>query len=87
MSSNYPAGVTDAHPHFNEVDCICPDVYECDECSAEYTEPQTACTTIDCEGLVEEVERREDHEGAKSACPEHGWCTGCSSRWCEDCNG
>ncbi len=67
--------------------CICDEVFECDECGSEYAKPVDICTTIACDGMVEQVERNDSHEGAEQQCEVHGWCGGCSSRYCEDCNG
>lgn len=70
--------------------CLCDPRYECESCEwDDYTESDlgTACTYPDCDGdgvaKIVEVE----YGTPTSGCREHGWCGGCSSRNCEDCNG
>lgn len=53
MSGNYPADVTDAHPHFNPP--LCP------HCGEEGMEPGT-----DCEACGEYIMSREDYEDMKA---------------------
>jgi len=71
-------------------ECICEPRYECPDCGDDaYTaaDVDTPCKWENCDGRgvtkIVEVE----HGTPISGCREHGWCTGCSSRWCEDCNG
>lgn len=37
--------------------------------------------------IVEAIDREDNDHDAVSSCPQHGFCTGCTSRNCEDCGG
>ena len=70
-------------------DCDCPPLFMCPECDTYATEPGPCCRDADdVEGFYfEEIDREDCQEFALASCPRHGWCTGCASRNCEDCNG
>lgn len=101
MSSNYPAGVTDAHPHFNYSECECPQLFQCQRCDELTIEPSedrqcadSACRAEAAEeegtvypAIVKPIDREDNDFEALSGCSQHGWCTGCSRRSCEDCGG
>lgn len=72
-----------------ESSCDCPQLFQCLVCDEATTEPHkgTHCDIEECQGEVEPIDREDSTEGALKNCPQHGWCGGCSSRWCEDCNG
>lgn len=77
-------------------ECDCPELWVCYSCDDTLPEPGT-CDHEDCvasrkdEGLGRAervyVEREDSTLFADPKCSTHGHCTGCSSRWCEDCNG
>jgi hypothetical protein len=72
-------------------ECECDSRYECEECGEDdYTAadvgrvcPDPQCGDVDRVARIVEVE----HGTPVANCAEHGWCTGCYSRKCEDCNG
>lgn len=66
-------------------ECICPPLFHCPECEEVLAEGETCDEK--CEVPVEEIPREDATVGAEQSCPQHGWCGGCSSRNCEDCNG
>lgn len=87
-----------ASPYDDE--CECPQLFQCQRCD-EVTStpgplgscPDKACI-FDAAGdedaplpQVVPIDREDSTEGALQSCPRHGWCGGCSSRNCEDCNG
>lgn len=74
--------------------CICEPVVECPNCGTVYFEEDEQnifCSECDSDGeglIFPRPFTREagDTRLAEQGCPEHGWCGGCSSRKCEDCN-
>lgn len=71
-------------------DCACEESgwYICDDCGhnndAAGTCPEQECPTMNLRPMTPE-EIAEYYPSQR--CPRHGWCGGCSSRNCEDCNG
>lgn len=71
-------------------ECICESRYECSECGEDsYTAADlgtdckdAACADGGTAAKIVEVE----HAAPVSGCREHGWCTGCSDRYCGECN-
>lgn len=72
-------------------ECVCDSRFECPECGEDsFTEsdlgkdcPDAACADGGPVAKIVEVE----HGTPVAGCAEHGWCMGCSSRYCEDCAG
>lgn len=65
-------------------ECVCEPRYECDTCGEDdYSETNVGdeCSDVECDGAVIEV----PNGTAVQGCAEHGWCTGCYDRRCEDC--
>lgn len=60
-------------------ECECPTALACAECGADRPDG-TPCTEPDCDGA-----ELEPVTLSVASCPEHGWCTGCYDRRCEDC--
>ena len=74
-----------ASPYDDE--CQCPQLYTCTVCEETLVEGDE-CETPECANApLEPIDREDSTEGAVQNCPRHGWCGGCSSRNCEDCNG
>lgn len=76
-------------PEYAE-ECICESRYECPECGEDsYTAADlgTDCKDAACAdgGPVAKVVEIEQGMPV-SGCREHGWCTGCSNRYCGECN-
>lgn len=68
-------------------ECTCEELFTCPECGEELAEG-AACKERDCEGAVAEPTDRDGMTpGNDPKCPDHGYCTGCTSRHCEDCGG
>lgn len=74
-------------------DCTCESRFECEECGDDkFTAEDVGkqCPDSQCgdpeDGRVARIVEVE-HGTIISSCREHGGCTGCYSRWCEDCNG
>ena len=75
-------------------DCDCDPLFQCTRCEeyADEVGPCKECKDEDYEpqegiGFCTQVEREDSTHNAKSSCPQHGYCTGCTSRNCEDCGG
>lgn len=71
-------------------DCTCEgEAYMCDECG--HTDGKKGlCPEPDCSNgdIMRPMTTEEVSEHFPSqTCPQHGWCTGCASSNCEDCNG
>jgi hypothetical protein len=66
-------------------DCTCDSRFECEECGDDaFTAADLGKEHVECVGArIVEVE----HGLTVASCREHGGCTGCFSKWCEDCNG
>lgn len=72
-------------------ECICEPRYECPDCGADHftaADVGTDCPDPECSdgGPVAKIATVE-HGTPVSGCREHGWCGGCTSRNCDDCNG
>jgi len=75
-------------------DCDCPPMFLCERCD-EYSLEAGACKNCkdedfdaeDGPGVCVPVDREDSTFEANQNCAQHGWCGGCSSRNCEDCNG
>lgn len=75
-----------ASPYDDE--CPCPQLYMCPECGETLVEGDDCTETAVCVGApLKKIDREDSTEGAMQNCPSHGWCGGCSSRNCDDCNG
>jgi hypothetical protein len=71
-------------------ECICEPRYECPDCGSDHykeSDLDTPCTWEHCDGRGVTKIVTVEHGTPVAGCREHGWCTGCSSRNCEDCNG
>lgn len=74
--------------------CICEPIVQCPNCMEVYlVTNDTAAQCLTClfedgESFIVEQYTREagDTRLAEQGCELHGWCSGCSSRKCEDCN-
>ena len=78
-----------ANPYDDECTCEA-EAYTCDECG--HTDGKKGlCPESDCDSTAEFMRTMTTEEVAEhfpsQKCPKHGWCTGCASRNCEDCNG
>ena len=60
------------------IEAIPPEVFTCG------VETRAASWYVDPEP-AEYCENEVENEGGR--CPKHDGCGGCTSRWCEDCNG
>jgi hypothetical protein len=76
------------NPYDDECTCEDEGYYTCDDCGhnddAEGVCPNDECPAFDLRPMTSE--EIAEHFPSQ-ACPVHGWCGGCSSRHCEDCNG
>lgn len=83
------AAYDNATPFDGECNCEA-EAFICDECG-ETSHTSKACPlpATDCAaGVMRAMTTEEVAEHFPSQrCPVHGWCGGCSSRYCEDCNG
>lgn len=77
-----------------DTDCDCDPLYVCQRCGeyAEQEGPCKECAHVAYEptedpGYCAQVDREDCTFNATSSCPRHGFCTGCTSRHCEDCGG
>lgn len=80
--------------------CDCPQLFQCQRCDEVTSEPgplgqcpDQRCI-MDAAGdedaplpQVVPIDREDSQIDALSGCSIHGWCTGCTSRNCEDCGG
>lgn len=73
-----------------DTECACEESgwWTCDDCGHNDDEagtcPEQECPAVDLRPMTAE----EIAEFFPSqSCPLHGWCGGCSSRYCEDCAG
>jgi len=79
------AAYENANPFDGE--CTCEgDAFICDDCG-EASDQSGQCPSL-CPSRLRPMNMDEiaDHFPSQT-CPRHGWCTGCTSRQCEDCNG
>jgi hypothetical protein len=79
--------------------CDCPQLFQCQFCDEVTSEPVNGdqCPDKQCQednrenhgkvSLVVPIDREDSQIDAESGCSLHGWCTGCTSRNCEDCGG
>jgi hypothetical protein len=77
-----------ANPYDGE--CTCEgEGYICDECGEVSDSKTCPQRPEDCaSGVMREMTPEEVAEYTPSAnCPQHGYCTGCYRRSCEDCGG
>lgn len=76
-----------ANPYDGE--CTCEgDGYVCDECG-HIQDCGGTCPQVDCSNDFLRTMTAEEiaEHFPNSNCPTHGFCTGCTRRWCEDCGG
>lgn len=81
--------------------CECPQLFQCQRCDEVTAEPheEIQCPDSACRedaaaeidtiypATVIPIDREDNDTAALQGCKTHGWCGGCSSRYCEDCNG
>jgi hypothetical protein len=71
-------------------ECTCDEDgwWTCDDCGLNKTDMGT-CPDPDCSGRdLRPLTSEEIAEYYPAPnCPAHGWCGGCSSRYCEECTG
>jgi rubrerythrin len=82
------AAYDNATPYDDECTCTEAEWFICEDCGEENPDASNPGDCPLCDGftrLMTDEETVENH--AKLGCPAHGGCGGCSSRYCEDCNG